>query len=288
MREPIGYFLLERGGDQGALTDAQLKAPHVVGQTIRQPWSRIHKGKGQFDWRELDARLEQCRRTNRYAQLLIQTGRGGYSPEWFGGQFIMDDGQKAPAPWSPQMMDAWRELWVAIGDRYPANPLIVGTKISGPTWPSAEMHPSPTLKTKKGYSKAAMIEAWTSAGIAVAAAFPNVTASLAISVQGVANSYVRDVIGELNDNLRPGQLRVQHNALAAKTVATADHHELVIDCHKRGIGVGFEMLCTVKDFKRFGSRNIMDGIRIGQRAGGLFYDVYPQPEDIKGLRPLAA
>ncbi len=288
MREPIGYFLLERGGDQGALTDAQLKAPHVVGQTIRQPWSRIHKGKGQFDWRELDARLEQCRRTNRYAQLLVQTGRDGYSPDWFGGQFVTADGKRAPAPWSPQMMDAWRELWDALGVRYRGNPLIYGTKITGPTWPSAEMHPCPSLSTKKGYSKDAMIEAWTSAGIAVVNAFPNVTASLAISVQSVAGKYVRDVIGELNDNLRPGQLRVQHNALAANTDPASDHHRLVADCRKLGIGIGFEMKCTVKDFKRFGSRNIMDGVRIGQRAGGLFYDVYPQPEDIQGLRPLAA
>lgn len=284
MREPIGYFLLERGGDQGPLTDAQLKAPHVVGQTIRVPWSAVHTGPAEFDWAELDARLSQCKRTNRYAQLLIQTGRGDYSPDWFGGQFVTADGQRAPAPWSPEMLGAWRELWDALGVRYRGNPLIVGTKISGPTWPSAEMHPCPALRTKKGYSKAAMVEAWTSAGIAVASAFPNVTASLAISVQAEAGSYVRDVIGELNENLRPGQLRIQHNALAAKTIATADHHRLVADCHKLGIGVGFEMLCTVKDFKRFGSRNIMDGIRIGQRAGGRFFDVYPQPEDIKGLR----
>lgn len=284
MREPIGYFLLERGGDQGPLTDAQLKAPHVVGQTIRIPWSRIHTGPGRFEWGELDGRLAQCKRTNRYAQLLIQTGRDGYSPKWFGGQFITDDGQSAPAPWSPEMMNAWQELWGALGDKYAGNPLIVGTKITGPTWPSAEMHPCPTLKTKKGYSKAAMVEAWLSAGIAVVTAFPNVTASLAISVQSVADSYVRDVIGELNDNLRPGQLRIQHNALAAKTIATSDHHALVAECHKRGIGVGFEMVCTVKNVQRFGSRNIMDGIRIGKAAGGKWFDVYPQPEDIKGLR----
>lgn len=286
---PIGYFLLERGGSQGPLTDAQLKSPHVVGQTIRVPWSAVHIGRGEFNGREIDDRLNQCARTKRKAQLLIQTGRDGVSPGWIEGQWIQDGldgsgGKRAPAPWSPQMMDAWAELWTWLGRHYGGS--VVGTKITGPTWPSAEMHPCPGLKTKKGYSQAAMINAWKNAGLIVARAFPEVAACLAISVQAEANSYVRDVIGELHDELGD-QLRLQHNALAANTNPTAPHHRLIADCHRlKGIEVGFEMKCPVKDRARFGSAamNVMEGINIGKLAGGRYFDVYPQPEDIKGLR----
>lgn len=283
---PEGYFLLERGGDQGPLTDAQLKAPHVVGQTIRVPWSAINPAPGEYIFDEITERLTQCRRTDRKAKLLIQTGRDGYSPEWIGGQWIQDgrNGPKAPAPWSPDLLAAWGRLWGALGNSYHHNPCIVGVHITGPTWPSAEMHPAPGLRTKKGYSQAAMIQAWFNAGMIVAARFPNVAACLSISVQDEANLYVRDVIGELHDELGD-QLRLQHNALAAKTKPTAPHHRLIADCHRmKGIGVGFEMLCTVKERVRFGSSNIMDGINIGKAAGGEWFDVYPQPQDIRGLR----
>lgn len=278
MREPLGYFLLERGGDQGPLTDAQLTSKNVVGQTIRIPWSRIHKGRGEFDWRELDARIAQCQRTNRLGQLLIQTGRDGYSPKWFGGQMVTDKGKEAPAPWSPQMMDAWAELWGELGLRYRGTDCIVSTKITGPTWPSAEMHPCPGLKTKKGYSKAAMTSAWKSAGVIVAEAFPFVAASLAISVQAEANSYVRDVIGELSDALGD-QLRIQHNALKnpKDMHPKAAHHELVKECHKLGIGVGFEMVGPL-------GRDVVPAINYGKLAGGRWFDVYPQPADIQALK----
>lgn len=290
MREPLGYFLLERGGWQGHLSDAQLTAPHVVGQTIRVPWSAIHAGRGAFHFNEIIERLRQCERTKRKAKLLIQTGRDGYSPEWIGGQWIQEGngigGKRAPAPWSPEMISAWADLWDGLGNWFGNHPLIVVAHITGPTWPSAEMHPAPGLKTKKGYSQAAMIGAWKTSGLIVARAFPDVAACLSISVQDEANLYVRDVIGELHDELGD-QLRLQHNALAAKTKPLAPHHRLIADCHRmKGIGVGFEMLCTVKERIRFGSAamDVMDGINIGKVAGGKWFDVYPQPEDIQGLR----
>lgn len=283
MREPIGYFLLERGGLAGPLHDSLLTAPHVVGQVIRLPWSTINPAPDKFEWDEIDDRLAQCKRLNRLAQLLIQTGRDGLSPKWFGGQRITDGKTSAPAPWSPELASAWANMAREAGKRYNANPSLVGVKVSGPTWPSAEMHPCPNLAGKAGYSKSGMVKAWGGAIKAIGFAFPDVAVCLAISVQNPVNTFVRDVIHHSIETLG-GRLRIQHNSLSAKTSQTAPHHVLVKDCRKLGIDVGFEMVTTVRDWVRFGSKNVMDGINIGKAAGGQYFDVYPQSEDVKGLR----
>lgn len=284
MRFPEGYFLLEQGGtNQAPLADSKLLAPLVVGQTIRVPWAKVQPSAGKFDWSEVDSRLAQCKRLNRKAKLLIQTGRDGMSPDWIGGQWIVADGKRIPAPWSPQLRDAISDLTKEAGKCYNANPLIVGVHATGPTWPSAEMHPAPNLSGKKGYSHKAMETAWLNAIGLWAAAFPDVAVLLSISVKEVAAKYCYAVVSAAFRQ-HGSQFTVQHNALAAKTSPTADHHEFVRDCHRAGMRVWFEMLCTVKDFNRFGSRNVMDGINKGKLIGASGFDVYPQPEDIKGLR----
>lgn len=285
MREPVGYFLLERGGLAGPLPDKLLTSPHVVGQTIRVPWSTVNPSGGVFEWDEIDHRLAQCKRLNRLAKLIIQTGRDGLSPKWFGGQRVVADGNTAPAPWSPQMLAAWAKTIAEAGRRYNAHPALVGVHATGPTWPSAEMHPVPRMANKAGYSKRAMVDAWGQAIAATGEAFPSVCVCLSISVQPPVNSFVNDVIGNAHDFLGD-RLRIQHNALKARQAMdpNAAHHELVKACHRLGIGVGFEMVTTVKDWQRFGSRNVMDGINYGKLAGGRYFDVYPQPEDVNGLR----
>lgn len=283
MREPIGYFLLERGGVAGPLPDHYLTAPLVVGQVIRVPWSAVNPADGKYDWSEIDHRLAQCVRLNRVAQLLIQTGRDGLSPKWIGGQWITGEGTRAPAPWSHQLASAWAKMTKEAGKRYNAQTALVGVKASGPTWPSAEMHPCPNLAGKKGYSRGGMVRAWGDAIKVMGEAFTDVAVSLAISVKKPVDSFVAEVIANAHQ-LLGDRLRIQHNSLSANTHKTAPHHALVEDCYKLGVNVGFEMVTTVKDITRFGSRNVMDGINIGKLAGAKWLDIYPQLEDIRGLR----
>ncbi len=285
--QPQGYWLLKPGDPDRDVAEQMLRSPKIVGLTIRVPWSEVNPKPREFHFREIEENLDLCRKVKKPAKLLIQTGRDGLSPSWLPGQWLGSGGKSAPAPWSPQLADAYATLMDSIGTRFRRDTTIVANHITGPTWPSAEMHPMPGLKHQKGYSVMAMREAWRDAAISANLAFPHLAGCLSISVQREADSYVRDVIG-LARSIYGERLCIQHNALAADTGAQAGHHLLIQDCCLKGIKVGFEMVCAACDDPvRFGSRNVMDGITVGRRVGGSWFDIYPRPKEVAALKVAA-
>jgi hypothetical protein len=284
IRSPRGYFALQPGdpavlqrGSKRIISDEQLKLPQVAGLTIRARWAWLHPGDGQFDLAFLDTHVERCRKLGKPYKILVMTGAES-SPEWIGGAWH----RGAPVPWSPELAKHYGALVAELGRKYAGDPLLVGVHITGPTFPSAEMHPAPGIESVAGYSDAAMIAAWSAAIDAYAAAFPETACILSISVKPPAVRYLAQVV-EHGKKALGKRFTLEHNALKASTHPNAPHHVFIESQAKLGVRVGFEMVCAAGNAAgRFGSRDVMDGIARGKAAGGVYFDVYPP--DLAGLR----
>jgi hypothetical protein len=283
-RAPVGYFALQPGdpavqkpGSNRQISTAQLQLPHIAGLTIRARWSWLHLGEGKFDFSFLDSQVERCRQLGKPYKLLVMTG-ANCSPEWIGGDWY----RGAPVPWSPELSKYYGELVAELGRRYAEDPLLVGVHVTGPTFPSAEMHPAPGIESVKGYSDQKMLDAWAGAIDQYAAAFPSNACILSISVRRPANRYLSKTIDHGRAKLGE-RLTLQHNALKAGTQLLAPHHRVIAEQHQRGVRVGFEMVsAAANNPTRFGSPDVMDGVKIGKAAGGTYFDIYPP--DLSHLR----
>lgn len=269
-------YALKPGQTNRDISDADLKLKAVGGLTVRVPWSTINPRRGIFDFTEIDQNLAQAKRCgDKPVKLIVQTGRDGLSPKWFGG--LWHEG--APLPWSPEMLAAHAELMGELGRKYKYRFAVV--HVTGPTHPSAEMHPAPGIERVKGYSDAKMVQAWETAARSVSAAFPTTSASLSISVKGPAARYVDATINRVRLVLG-NRLILQHNALKADTDVTAAHHRLILKYSRLGVRSAFEMACSAHhEPDRFGSRDVMQGVKLGREAGAEWVDIYPP--DLKGL-----
>jgi hypothetical protein len=283
VRAPRGYFALQPGepavlqpGNKRVVSDELLALPRVAGLTIRARWSWLHLSEGRLDFSFLDAQVARCHHVGKRYKLLVMTGRD-CSPEWIGGAWH----RGAPVPWSGELKQHYGALVAELGKKYAADPLLCGVHITGPTFPSAEMHPAPGIESIAGYSDQAMIDAWASSIDAYAAAFPRTACRLSISVQPSARRYLDAVVDYGRETLGE-RFTLQHNALKASTHPMAPHHLFIATQAKEGVRVGFEMVCPATNAARFGSRDVMDGIELGKAAGGVFFDVYPP--DLKALR----
>lgn len=259
------------------VSDADLNHPAVHGLTIRVPWSAINPRPGIYDFSVIDRCLAQARRCgNKPVKLIVQTGRDGLSPKWFGGQTH----EGAPVPWSPEMLAAHGQLMNELGRKYRYRFYVV--HITGPTHPSAEMHPAPNLARVRGYSDAKMVQAWVTAAQNVATAFPSESYALSISVKQPVNRFVDQTISKIR-TIVGNRLVLEHNSLQADTSITAPHHQLLKKYSQLGVRVGFEMACSATDYPaRFGSSNVMDGVKVGRNSGAEFIDIYPP--DLKALK----
>lgn len=264
-------------GDGRDVSDTDLKRPTVAGLTIRVPWSVLNPRPGIYNFTEIDQNLAQAQRCgNKPVKLIVQTGRGGASPSWFGGLSY----QGAPLPWSLEMLTAYDTLMQELGRKYRYRFYTV--HITGPTYPSAEMHPAPGIDRVRGYSDAKMVDAWTTAAQSVANAFPGSAVALSISVQQPAGRYVDATINKIRTHVG-SRLIIQHNALKANTNVTAAHHRLLLKYRALGVRIGFEMACSAtNEPTRFGSRDVMQGVKLGREAGAEWCDIYPP--DIKNLK----
>jgi hypothetical protein len=275
VRAPVGYFALQPGDPvvlegKRLVTDAQLALPQVAGLTIRARWAWLHPEAGKFDFSFLDAHTARCRKVDKPYKILVMTGVQS-APAWIGGPWH----RGAPVPWSPQLAEHYAALVAELGARYASDPLLVGVHITGPTFPSAEMHPAPGIEALPGYSDKAMVAAWSASIDAHAKAFPETAAILSISVRPPASRYLGEVTAYGRKQLGE-RFTLQHNSLKASTSPLAAHHVFITNAAKRGVRVGFEMVCAAMDNPgRFGSRDVMAGIELGKRAGGVYFDVYP-------------
>jgi hypothetical protein len=282
VRSPQGYFALQPGDPvvlQGKrlVTDAELALPKLAGLTIRARWAWVQPEAGKFDFSFLDAQVARCRKLDKPYKILLMTGRQS-SPSWLGGQWFAE----APVPWSPEVARHYAALVAELGSRYASDPLLVGIHITGPTFPSAEMHPAPRIESVAGYSPKAMVAAWTASIDDYAKAFPQTACILSISVKPPASQYLGEVVAYGRSKLGE-RFTLEHNALKATTSPLAPHHLLIANMARQGVRVGFEMVsAAVNQPQRFGSNNVMDGINLGKAAGGVYFDVYPP--DLKYLR----
>lgn len=284
IRRPNGYFALQPGdpavlqpGNTRIVPDRLLELPQVAGLTIRARWAWLHPSDGKVDLGFLESQVDRCRRLGKNYKLLVMTG-AECSPPWIGGAWHA----RAPVPWSPELRAHYATLVEQLGARFRDDALCVGVHITGPTHPSAEMHPAPAIETVAGYSSGAMSEAWEASIDAYAAAFPHVSACLSVSVKGPARAYVAEVVAYGRHALGE-RFAVQHNSLKATTQNRAMHQRLITEMAHAGVHTGYEMVCAAANNpRRFGSADVMTGIAIGKAAGGLYWDVYPP--DLKNLR----
>lgn len=276
-RRPEGYFALQPGdpavlkpGSRRIIPDRLLELPHVAGLTIRARWSWLQPERTRTDLSYFEAQTARCRGLSKAYKLLVMTGAGS-SPEWLGGTWHAG----APVPWSPQLGEHYAILVQLLGEKFSRDPLCLGVHITGPTFPSAEMHPAPGIESQPGFSVDAIVAAWKASIDAYAVGFPATTACLSISVQGLARQYVVPVVAYGRETLT-SRFAVQHNALKASTQRDAPHHRFVADLARQKVTTGFEMVCAAAtNAGRFGSSNVMDGIAVGKAAGGVYWDVYP-------------
>jgi hypothetical protein len=284
IRAPRGYFALQPGdpavlqpGNKRIVSDELLMLPQVAGLTIRVRWSWLHLEQEQYDLGFVNAQVERCRKLRKRYKLLVMTG-ANCSPGWIGAAWH----RGAPVPWTAELKEHYGALVAELGKRYADDPLLAGVHITGPTFPSAEMHPAPGIENVAGYSDQAMIDAWAASIDAYAAAFPKTACILSVSVRPPAVRY----LGQVSDYGRAKlgeRFTLQHNALKANTHPQAPHHVFIASQAKLGIRVGFEMVCAAANNPgRFGSRDVMIGIAGGKAAGGVYFDVYPP--DLKALR----
>ena len=101
-------------------------------------------------------------------------------------------------------------------------------------------------------------------------------------MQPPADRYLAEVVAYGRRKLGP-RLTLQHNALKASTNPLAPHQLYIANAAKQGVRVGFEMACAASNQpQRFGSRDVMDGVKLGQAIGGVYFDIYPP--DLESLR----
>lgn len=275
-------YILKPGVTSRDISDNDAKRPTVAGVTYRVPWAVLNPRRTSFDFTEVQEGVSQANRIRKPMKLIVQTGRGGASPKWIGGKWMSDGAKDAPVPWSPELEAAHAAFVQKLGERFGRSGDISTVHITGPTWPSAEMHPMPGIERVQGYSDLKMLNAWKDAIDAYDVAFPGKFLALSISVQRPANRYVENVIAYARAHLGD-RLILEHNSLAAKTDVTAAHHVLLLRHKAAGGRIGFEAVCSaVDDPVRFGSRDVNAGIRIGREAGADFIDVYGP--DIKGVK----
>jgi hypothetical protein len=264
-------------GNKRIVSDEQLQLPRVAGLTIRARWPWLHPSAGQFDFSFLDTHVRRCHHIGKRYKILVMTGAQS-APQWIGGAWH----RGAPVPWSAELKEHYGALVAELGKKYGADPLLAGLHVTGPTFPSAEMHPAPGIESVAGYSDQAMIEAWAGSIDAYSAAFPTTACILSISVRPPAVRYVERVT-EYGKAKLGKRFTLQHNALKANTHPQAPHHVFVMSQGKEGVRIGFEMVCAAANNPgRFGSPGVMDGIAVGKAAGGVYFDVYPP--DLKSLR----
>lgn len=284
VRHPAGYFALQPGdpavlqpNSKRIVPDRLLALPQVSGLTIRARWAWLQPSRTSTDLGFLEDQAARCQRLGKSYKVLVMTGAGS-SPKWIGGAWHSG----APVPWSPELREHYGLLVERLGLQFGNDALCVGTHITGPTFPSAEMHPAPAIESVAGFTLDVMREAWKASIDAYARAFPHTAACLSVSVKGVAASYVNDVI-EHGRVALGDRFAVQHNALKASTQRGAPHQQLVAALAQDGVRTGYEMVCAAATAaRRFGSPDVMNGIAIGKEAGGVYWDVYPP--DLANLR----
>ena len=239
---PRGVFCLQPAG-QGTGGDAVVYSdPDVDGISVRQNWADLQPTEGVYDWRYLDSVTAKAAAAGKAVLLRVITGGGdialgGNCPTW-----VMNAVAAEPLPasqkfytfndggtsktiavfWDPVWLAKKTAMITALGARYSSNPAvkIVGVSFanaSSEDWGVPHLSSEVTAWFAAGYTTARMLDAGRQIINATMAAFPNQSATLAVSGSGPKldpdPSYVaRNAV--LNARASwPGRLIVQKNTL---------------------------------------------------------------------------
>jgi hypothetical protein len=270
-RGPLGFFVLQ-GVDKSNVRDSSLRDRSVAGLSIRVSWASLDKGSN-FDWAWLDSQVKRCRAQGKPYMLRMMTG--DKSPKWIQGAWY----QGAPLPWNTTAQSALSQAIAALGNRYGADPLLVGVHLSSTANSgSAEMHIASGVTNVNGYSDAKMIDAWESAIDSYGAAFPNCALILNATLEpNHRGGITHPVIAYCQQRLS-SRATFQHNSLKATTPMDARHHELILDLGRDGWRIGFQMACSTGDRDRFGGTLNQ---AIARAPGASYFEIYQ--EDVAGL-----
>jgi hypothetical protein len=287
-RVPLGYFVMQELDTQN-VKDVKLASPVFTGIVIRQRWSTINPAPNTFNWKFLDQQTARARRLGKRYIIAIYTGNN--APGWLGVPLY----KSAPLPWDEAMLNAHGQMVMALGQRYGADPSLVGVEIGGPTrGPSGslEMHLADGLVNYPGYSAERVALAWIRCIDQYGTAFRQCAL---ISDGGVAPggkdvSITQSAFDYLAQRY-PMQAQFSHCALKANTLETAPHHQVVLGMARRGCAVGFEMVGPSVagtdgqngPVARFGG-SFSSALLIANRAGARWLKIY-QGDEFNALSP---
>jgi hypothetical protein len=224
--KPLKQFALQPGSPSDKvgppsqnrrITLAQLKSPELAGVTIRL----------RHTWADyigfVEESAERARRAGKLYTILLMGG--------------------VAQPWLAKHVRLWEKHAMALASRFAADPACWGVHVTGGSYTShsEELHGG-------GYTdqfarcNEQFIDLWS-------ALFPRQSLLLAISGEESKFDFPDKPSPVMERLIRYGVKRVgarfiaKHNAMAAKSVATAGHNELVKFCESIGGRYGFEMLC---------------------------------------------
>lgn len=278
------------------LPDSVYRHPDLTGVSLRASWDDVQPREQDFIG-VFDEEIGRARRAGK--QVMLSVDPGERTPAWVyeagarpfafrdENTYRRSNGRtlQIPIPWDPVFLRQWRAFIQALGKQYGANDSVVLVHMVGPTKHGGEMH-LPRSKADKenwikaGYSKEKLTDAWRTVIDAYAAAFPKQALALDVAIpiyddDGAAEAILAYAFEKLGR-----RLHVQHNALAAKTVATFKPHRWV-GSYRGKATVGFQLLCPVTprgkfndEGRRFGG-SLEDGLHIGREAGAAYFEIYP-------------
>lgn len=115
--------------------------PNVTGLHVRALWKQIEPADHQFDWSYFDDVVAQARVTRKRVSMAVIGGvhdgvfpNSDGLPPWLDpavAMFDCSDGSRGPVPWDVRYRQEWRELWVALAQRYEAEPVVSAYHIGG-------------------------------------------------------------------------------------------------------------------------------------------------------------
>jgi hypothetical protein len=194
-RTKAGGLFVSSGTPNQAIPDSILTLPYVAGVSIRATWESVEPAEGQFDWSYLDSQLARAEAAGKLAILRVMAGID--APQWVydaGAQSIVLTGHnrnnnlfgqsfRIPVPWDPVLLDRWKSLVSALGERYNGRKAVYAVAMAGPTGLTSEMilPQDEEAWTAAGYSDERLVAAWITTIDAYAQAFRDTPFSLAVS-----------------------------------------------------------------------------------------------------------
>lgn len=153
----------------------------VQGSLVVWVWSDLEKGKGQYDFSQIDQYLKRLKSQPQPKRLIVRieerqfntttgTSTPAYirnDPEYNGGEVKMANGTIARV-WEPAVMDRLIALHKALGDRYDSDPYFEGVSTEETSIGFSSQVPPPG-----SFSNAALLTQFERLGTGLRAAFPH-------------------------------------------------------------------------------------------------------------------